>query len=41
MFFDWEFVSGIVEVVKYGFICDGLFFEWFEVNVDKFFARDT
>lgn len=28
MFFDREFVFGIVEVIKYGFICDVEFFEW-------------
>ena len=38
---DREFASGIAEVVKYGLIRDGAFFEWLEANVDKLLARDT
>ena len=38
---DREFASGIAEVVKYGLIRDGPFFEWLEANVDKLLARDT
>lgn len=36
-----EFASGIAEVVKYGLIRDGPFFEWLEANVDKLLARDA
>jgi len=38
---DREFASGIAEVVKYGLIRDGAFFEWLEANVDKLLARDA
>ncbi|OUS48028.1 dehydroquinate synthase [Ostreococcus tauri] len=38
---DREFASGIAEVVKYGLIRDGPFFEWLEANVDKLLARDA
>lgn len=37
---DREFASGIAEVIKYGLIRDGAFFEWLEANVEKLLARD-
>ena len=37
---DREFASGIAEIIKYGLIRDGSFFEWLEANVDKLLSRD-
>ena len=36
-----EYVSGLSEVVKYGLIRDGPFFEWLEANAQKLKARDS
>ncbi len=35
-----EFSSGMAEVIKYGIIYDGEFFNWLEDNIDKLFALD-
>lgn len=37
---DREFRSGLAEVVKYGLIRDGIFFDWLEANMGKLIARD-
>ncbi len=36
-----EFNAGLAEVVKYGAICDGPFFDWLEANADRIAARDA
>ena len=35
-----QFLSGLGEVVKYGYICDGSFLEWLDSNHDQVFQRD-
>lgn len=35
-----EFAAGIAEVIKYGAIRDGAFFEWLEQHIDELLARD-
>ena len=35
-----EYLSGISEVIKYGLIRDGPFFEWLEANMDALVGRD-
>ncbi|MGD8175932.1 3-dehydroquinate synthase [Marinimicrobium sp. ARAG 43.8] len=37
---DRELSAGIAEVIKYGLIADGEFFEWLESNVPDLMARD-
>ncbi len=37
---DRNYNSGLVEVIKYGVIADGLFFEYLEQNMSKIRARD-
>jgi 3-dehydroquinate synthase len=36
-----EYLSGLAEVVKYGVIMDGEFFDWLEANVDSIRSRKT
>eukprot|EP00850_Spirogloea_muscicola_P018522 SM000170S02694 [mRNA] locus=s170:190014:193600:- [translate_table: standard] len=36
---DRELASGVAEVVKYGLIRDGAFFEWQEANMERLLAR--
>ena len=38
---DKELSAGIAEVIKYGIIRDGEFFQWLESNMDKILQRDT
>lgn len=35
-----EYLSGMAEMVKYGVVCDGSFFEFLTTGVDKLLARD-
>lgn len=35
-----EFLSGLAEVIKYGFIYDAVFLSWLEQNLDRLLARD-
>ncbi len=35
-----EFLSGLAEVIKYGFIYDAIFLTWLEQNLDRLLARD-
>lgn len=35
-----EFAAGLAEVIKYGLICDSVFFEWLEANITRVLARD-
>lgn len=35
-----EFAAGIAEVIKYGIIYDGAFFDWLEENLDRLYALD-
>ncbi len=35
-----EFSAGLAEVIKYGIIVDGEFFNWLEANIDALMARD-
>ncbi|WP_425482447.1 3-dehydroquinate synthase [Enterobacteriaceae endosymbiont of Plateumaris pusilla] len=35
-----EFSSGMAEVIKYSIICDNIFFNWLEENLDKLFNLD-
>jgi len=37
---DREFAAGMAEVIKYGLIRDGAFFDWLETNMDGLNARD-
>ena len=37
---DREFSAGLAEVIKYGLIVDGEFFEWLESNVEALLNRD-
>ncbi|MCJ2378791.1 3-dehydroquinate synthase [Vibrio sp. ZSDZ34] len=36
-----EFAAGLAEVIKYGIIYDGAFFEWLEANLDALMALDA
>lgn len=36
-----ELSAGLAEVIKYGAICDIIFFEWLEKNMERLFARDA
>ncbi|WP_313017228.1 3-dehydroquinate synthase [Atlantibacter hermannii] len=36
-----ELSSGLAEVIKYGIILDGAFFDWLEANLDAVMALDT
>ncbi len=38
---DRELSGGIAEVIKYGLIRDGAFFEWLERNIDALVSRDA
>ncbi|HUQ09444.1 MAG TPA: 3-dehydroquinate synthase [Steroidobacteraceae bacterium] len=38
---DRELRAGLAEVIKYGLIVDGPFFDWLEANAAKLLARDT
>ena len=38
---DREFRSGLAEVVKYGFIYDAAFLDWFEANLGALLRRDS
>lgn len=38
---DRELAAGMAEVIKYGLIRDGAFFEWLESNLERLMARDT
>lgn len=40
MFFLCELVLGLVEVIKYGIIFDGVFFNWLEENLDVLLCLD-
>jgi 3-dehydroquinate synthase len=35
-----ELCAGLAEVIKYGLICDALFLDWLEVNLDKLLSLD-
>ncbi len=35
-----EFIAGLAEVLKYGFIRDGLFLDWLETHLDALLNRD-
>lgn len=35
-----EFAAGIAEVIKYGIIYDGAFFDWLEENLDRLYTLD-
>lgn len=35
-----EFAAGIAEVIKYGIIYDGAFFDWLEENLDRLYKLD-
>lgn len=35
-----EFAAGIAEVIKYGIIYDGVFFDWLEENLDRLYTLD-
>lgn len=37
---DQEFSAGMAEVIKYGLICDEVFFHWLEENIPGLMARD-
>lgn len=37
---DRELRAGLAEVIKYGLICDMVFFEWLEQNIEKLLQRD-
>ncbi len=37
---DREFSAGLAEVIKYGLIVDGQFFEWLESNIEALLSRD-
>lgn len=39
-FFSRELASGLVEVIKYGIIFDGAFFNWLEENLDALLRLD-
>lgn len=36
-----EFLSGLAEVIKYGFIYDAVFLSWLEQHLDRLLARDA
>ena len=36
-----EYLSGVSEIIKYGLIRDGPFFEWLETNVDALVKRES
>jgi 3-dehydroquinate synthase len=36
-----EFCAGLAEVIKYGLIRDGIFFEWLESNMEKLLKHDS
>ncbi len=36
-----EYLSGLAEVVKYGVVCDGRFFQFLESSVEKLLSRDS
>jgi 3-dehydroquinate synthase len=36
-----ELRAGLAEVIKYGLICDAVFFEWLEVHMDELLAGDS
>ncbi len=36
---DRELVAGLAEIIKYGLICDPVFFDWIETNLDALLAR--
>jgi 3-dehydroquinate synthase len=38
---DRELRAGLAEVVKYGLICDPVFFDWIEANIDALLARSS
>lgn len=35
-----EFAAGVAEVIKYGIIYDGAFFDWLEANLDRLYTLD-
>jgi 3-dehydroquinate synthase len=35
-----ELVAGLAEVIKYGLICDPVFFDWLESNISRLLARE-
>jgi 3-dehydroquinate synthase len=37
---DREYSAGMAEVIKYGLICDALFFDWLSQNIERLIARD-
>lgn len=36
-----EYLSGLAEVLKYGMVCDGNFFAYLQMNIDRLRNRDT
>ncbi|MGB0359988.1 MAG: 3-dehydroquinate synthase [Endozoicomonas sp.] len=38
---DKEFSAGLAEVIKYGLICDRVFYEWLQDNIDDLIVRDV
>jgi 3-dehydroquinate synthase len=38
---DRQLRAGLAEVIKYGLICDPVFFDWIEANVDALLARSA
>ncbi|MCB1624533.1 MAG: 3-dehydroquinate synthase [Pseudomonadales bacterium] len=38
---DRELRAGLAEVIKYGLICDAVFFAWLEQNIDALLRRDA
>jgi len=36
-----EFIAGVAEVLKYGFIRDGAFLDWLEAHLDQVLQRDS
>jgi 3-dehydroquinate synthase len=38
---DRELRAGLAEVIKYGLICDPVFFDWIEANIDALLARSA
>ncbi len=37
---DRQLSAGVAEIIKYGLLCDALFFEWLEANMDALLVRD-
>lgn len=38
---DRELRGGLAEIIKYGLICDPVFFDWIEAHIDALLARST